>query len=190
MIATGCMYGTPLQSLDLSVNPTADDWPLPMGAHREYICYWDCITNTVGPNYLAYSKTTKVYRPVLQYCPFLIRSVVCIYMFEIHSTQIICLWCLRTIFWQKCLRSRTHRVSYCTFMPDTHLLHFAWVADDAKCIVVTPVCLSVCLSAAAYLHYTLLHGLGCNLGSGRGCPQLCTIGRICTRCSGCVAMAT
>ena len=39
MIATGCMYGTPLQSLDLSVNPTADDWPLPMGAHREYICY-------------------------------------------------------------------------------------------------------------------------------------------------------
>jgi len=37
------------------------------------------------------------------------------------------------------------------------LLHFARVVDDAKCIVVTRVCvsmrLSVCLSAAACLHY-------------------------------------
>ena len=35
------------------------------------------------------------------------------------------------------------------------LLHFARVADDAKCIVVTRVCVSVCvcLSAAAYPHY-------------------------------------
>jgi len=35
------------------------------------------------------------------------------------------------------------------------LLHFAWVVDDAKCIVVTRVCMSVCvcLSAAACPHY-------------------------------------
>ena len=47
------------------------------------------------------------------------------------------------------------------------LLHFAGVVDDAKCIVVTRVC--VCLSAAACLHYYTdlvhywadLHGLRC-----------------------------
>jgi len=32
-------------------------------------------------------------------------------------------------------------------------LHFAWVVDDAKCIVVTRVCVSVCLSAAVRPHY-------------------------------------
>jgi len=32
-------------------------------------------------------------------------------------------------------------------------LHFAWVVDDAICIVVTRVCVSVCLSAAPCLHY-------------------------------------
>jgi len=41
------------------------------------------------------------------------------------------------------------------------LLHFAWVVDDAKFIVVTRVCVCVCLSAAACPH---LHGPGCNLG--------------------------
>ena len=47
-------------------------------------------------------------------------------------------------------------------------LHFAWVVDDAKCIVVTRVCVSVCVSV--YLSVrgrtpTLLHGPGCNLGA-------------------------
>ena len=37
---------------------------------------------------------------------------------------------------------------------------------------------------------TLLHGPGCNLGRGRGCPSLCTIGPICNRGTSCVAMAT
>ena len=37
------------------------------------------------------------------------------------------------------------------------LLHFAWVVDDAKCIVVTRVCLSVCLSVRGRTP-TLLHG--------------------------------
>ena len=35
----------------------------------------------------------------------------------------------------------------------TYFLHFAWVVDDAKCIVVTRVCVSVCLSAAVRPQY-------------------------------------
>jgi len=49
------------------------------------------------------------------------------------------------------------------------LLHFAWVVDDAKCIVVTRVCVSVCLSVRGRMP-TLLHGPGCNLGNGGGWP--------------------
>jgi len=49
------------------------------------------------------------------------------------------------------------------------LLHFAWVVDDAKCILVTRVCVSVCVSVPRRMP-TLLHGPGCNLGNGRGCP--------------------
>jgi len=48
----------------------------------------------------------------------------------------------------------------------SELLHFARVADDAKCIAVTRVCVSVCVSVRARMP-TLLHGLGCNLGD---CP--------------------
>ena len=46
----------------------------------------------------------------------------------------------------------------------TVLLHFAWVIDDAKCIVVTRVYLSVCLSVRGHMP-TLLHGPGSNLGA-------------------------
>jgi len=48
------------------------------------------------------------------------------------------------------------------------LLHFAWIVDDAKCIVVTRVCVSVCLSAAVCLHYFTDPDV--TWGSGRGCP--------------------
>jgi len=48
------------------------------------------------------------------------------------------------------------------------------VADDAKCIVVTRVCVSVCLSVRGRMP-TLLHGPGCNLGRGRGCPLSCAL---------------
>ena len=45
------------------------------------------------------------------------------------------------------------------------LLHFVWVADDVQCIVITRVCVSVCLSAAACPHYWAdlqsVHGLRC-----------------------------
>jgi len=44
-------------------------------------------------------------------------------------------------------------------------LHFAFrVVYDAKCIVVTRVCVSVCVSVRGRTP-TLLHGLGCNLGA-------------------------
>jgi len=49
-----------------------------------------------------------------------------------------------------------------------HLLQFACVVDDAKCIVVTRVCVSVCLSAAACPHYCTDPAV--TWGSGRGCP--------------------
>jgi len=55
-------------------------------------------------------------------------------------------------------------------------LHFAWVVDDAKCIVVMRVCVCVCLSTA--VTPTLLHGPGCNLGRGRGCPLVVHYKRI------------
>jgi len=48
------------------------------------------------------------------------------------------------------------------------LLHFASVVDDAKCIVVTRVCVSVCLSAAVRPHYCT--DLDVTWGHGRGCP--------------------
>jgi len=50
----------------------------------------------------------------------------------------------------------------------TLLLHFAWVADDAKCIVVI-VCLSVCLSISLSVpcHTS---GRRCNLGIVGGAP--------------------
>jgi len=53
-----------------------------------------------------------------------------------------------------------------------HLLHFPWVLDDAKCIVATAVsvcvCLSVCLSLAAFPHYRKDPDV--TWGNGRGCP--------------------
>ena len=48
------------------------------------------------------------------------------------------------------------------------LLHSAWVGDDAKCIVVTRVCVSVCLSAAVHPHYCTDPDV--TWGHGRGCP--------------------
>jgi len=47
-------------------------------------------------------------------------------------------------------------------------LHFSWVVDDAKCIVVTRVCVSACPSAAACPHYSTDPDV--TWGSGRGCP--------------------
>ena len=59
-----------------------------------------------------------------------------------------------------------HFVWVCVRAPGNMViwLHFAWVVDDAKRIVVTRVCVSVRGRMP-----TLLHGPGCNLGSGRGC---------------------
>ena len=47
-------------------------------------------------------------------------------------------------------------------------LRFAWGITEAKCVLVTAVCVSVCPSQ--HSHTTKLHGPGCNLGNGRRCP--------------------
>ena len=45
------------------------------------------------------------------------------------------------------------------------LLHFACVVDHEKCIVVTRVCVSVCLSAAACPHNCTDPDVNCRSGS-------------------------
>jgi len=54
--------------------------------------------------------------------------------------------------------------------PVTLYLHFAWVVDDTKCIVVTRVCVSVRGRTP-----TLLHGPGCNLGAWKRLPPSCAL---------------
>jgi len=51
-----------------------------------------------------------------------------------------------------------------------HLLHFAWVVDDAKCLLVTCVCmcLSDCMSLASFPHYCMYPDV--TWGNGRECP--------------------
>ena len=51
-------------------------------------------------------------------------------------------------------------------------LHFAWVVDNAKCIVATAICVSVPRRIPA-----LLHRPGCNLGNGRVRPSWALLGR-------------
>jgi len=47
------------------------------------------------------------------------------------------------------------------------VVHFAWGVAEAKCILITRVCVSVCVSVPCRIP-TLLHGPGCTLGNGRG----------------------
>jgi len=51
-------------------------------------------------------------------------------------------------------------------------LHMTGVIDDVKCILVTCICVSVCLSVPRHMPTLLhaMHGPGCNLGNCRGCP--------------------
>jgi len=59
-------------------------------------------------------------------------------------------------------KSMKCNVSFWQGSVSSTLLHFARVVDDAKCIVVTSVCVSVCVSVRGRMP-TLLHGPGCNL---------------------------
>jgi len=78
-----------------------------------------------------------------------------------------CRWCCRNVLPRWILFST---VQVCTLSVQQCLLHFAWVVDDAECIVVTRVCvyLSVCLTAPVCPHYCTDPGV--TWGSGRGCP--------------------
>jgi len=78
-----------------------------------------------------------------------------------------------------------HRINYAS----KHVsLHFAWRIAEAKCVVATAVCVSVCLSLAPFPHYCTDRGV--TWGNRRGAIWLCTVGRICSRCTGFVAVTT
>jgi len=63
--------------------------------------------------------------------------------------------------------------------------------DDAKCIiVVTAVCVSVCLSVPRRIPTLVLRGPRCNFGMVKGTLQLCTIWWIFNQCTGFLAMTT
>jgi len=68
------------------------------------------------------------------------------------------------------------------------LLHFTWGIPEAKCILVTRVCVSVCLSLAAFPHYCTDPDV--TWGNGRECPLVVHYGQTCNRCTGFVAMTT
>jgi len=55
------------------------------------------------------------------------------------------------------------------------LLHFAWGIVEAKCILATAVCVSVCLSVCPWPYSTLLHGPGCKLGEWWGVLSSCAL---------------
>jgi len=49
-----------------------------------------------------------------------------------------------------------------------------WSLVSGRARLFVCVCVSVCLSVRSRMP-TLLHGPGCNLGSGRGCPPSCAL---------------
>ena len=54
-----------------------------------------------------------------------------------------------------------------------YLSHFAWVVDDAKCILVTRVCVSVCLCPLPHAHTTARTRI--QLGGVVGVPPSCAL---------------
>ena len=86
-----------------------------------------------------------------------------------------------------CLIQVTAENVYFTFAFDRAWLVATGIAE-AKRILATAVCVSVCLSLAAFPHYCTDPDV--TWGNGRGCFELSTIGRICNRCTGFVAMTT
>ena len=111
---------------------------------------------------------------------------------------IVCMWCGRidwrvTVFLLYNFYTVDHQTlsltSWMRWLLDA-LLHFAWAIDDAKRILVMRICLSVCLSlhVAACRHYCMDPDV--TWVNGRGALRLCTIGWICNRCMGFIAVTT
>ena len=106
----------------------------------------------------------------LSYC------IVCRSFMTQHGCVYLCIYrCINSLFdvaWAKgCGRIKVNGNFRCLERGST-LLHFAWVVDDAKCIVVTRACVSVCLCVCVSVCLsvrgrspTLLHESGCNLGA-------------------------
>jgi len=67
-----------------------------------------------------------------------------------------------------CSAGRPSRWALAHILVEFILLHLAWVVDDAKYILDTRVSLCVCLSLAAFPHYSTDPGV--TLGNGRRCP--------------------
>ena len=77
-----------------------------------------------------------------------------------------------------CRHSAKHiqELSFCASM----LITFHASHSDAKCMVVTHVCVCALVSVRGCMP-TLLHGSEFKWENGGGAPQLCTIGQICDR---------
>jgi len=78
--------------------------------------------------------------------------------------------------------------SFCCCCCFWFLLDFAWGVAEVKCILVTAVCVSICLSLTAFPHYCMDPDV--TWENGRGCPLVVHYWVICSRCMGFVAMTT
>ena len=94
---------------------------------------------------LQYSFRELIQRACLPRCDAVLTMYRCPSGIETFIKRCSCC-CLQFVFW----------------------LHFAWVVDDAKCIVVTRVCVSVCVCLSACPHYCTDRDV--TWGSGSGCP--------------------
>jgi len=88
--------------------------------------------------------------------PFLDVQLLCLVLYTTYWLNVLCFDFLHW-FSAFCVAVFPQGVHCCHWK---RLLHFAWVVDDAKCIVVTRVCVSFRGRTP-----TLLHGPGCNLGT-------------------------
>jgi len=91
----------------------------------------------------------------------------------LHGPLVVHCWAdLQFVHWFHCYdKCRMQNVRECLYSLYAWL-HFVWVVDHQKCIVVTRVCvcvLSVCLSVRGRIP-TLLHGPNVTWENGRGCP--------------------
>ena len=86
---------------------------------------------------------------------------------KLDRVMVVICWCMVLLEDNHIFGNATDQRQH--FLQQQHFsLHFALVVDDAKCIVVTRVCVSVCLSAAVRPHYCTDPDV--TWGHGRGCP--------------------
>jgi len=122
------------------------------------ICAWKCHDDSVQ-----YQSRTSYFQRALTVAlaghPVHLQTIhnkcVCMILSTHKSKYPLPHWCL----FQPLLTGKYHT---CT------LLHFAWDAAKEKCILVTAICASVCLSLAAFPHYCTDPDV--RWGNDSGCP--------------------